>query len=212
MGCDVKCVIFAGTDTTTHRHNDTQTQNASPEIWACIDLKLKNMKLRTIILTLLMAWGVMGCSKVEMPEAEPEVTLLRVKAEFKDKKKAPNGNVYIWDATENEMASEQHLLDGLAFGKAKAKDGGEVRAIGSGVLLTDGTASGAISSHSSVLFNLDEAMFYNTERKSGKLLVAIILSGTEKFTYKFVDWRREQNAEITKVFDGDRPLYSFEAW
>ncbi len=166
--------------------------------------------MKKLILFCIAFIAISGCKKVELPESK-EATLLTVKAQFSDTSKRPIGYVYLYDATENDLAEKQSAFDGITIGIAKDVNGKDVKPIAIESLMNNDLPNGKTSDYTFALFNLDNEMYYTT-RESGQIMVVIVLSKTDKYTYKIIKWSRGKSIEVTKIFDTDRPALTFEAW
>lgn len=166
----------------------------------------------------LSALVLTGCEKVQ-PNSEPETTLLTVQTERADKRKMSPKATYvsIWDASNNDLVYD--LNDFSIFDKITNKDGLEVKPITIESMSFNETASGVVSNYLFAVINLDKALYYDKESKSGKLLVKIetdfgFSTIRPKVSCTEVYWEREKSSVIEKVFrDSDVEILRFyEKW
>ena len=165
-----------------------------------------------LVLSLLLA----GCSS-EIIQVDNKTTILTVRTTFKDSNVHPKGYVYLFDADENQLKDSYSDISGssIAIGIINDVNGKIVAPIGTEKLHDNTTPGGGTGDYSFALFNLDKIMPY-TQRTKGSILVAISLDNANKlfFTYKTIQWEKEQVIEITKQFEGGYStiLSSYEEW
>ncbi|MDR0546205.1 MAG: hypothetical protein LBG77_01240 [Dysgonamonadaceae bacterium] len=168
------------------------------------------MKRVSVLLFLAFALFI-RCSEDKIDREEPKSTILTVKTTFKDNEVHPYGQVYIYDASENQLKDVYYPLDGITIGKISDVDGKIVRPIATERLHDNTNPNGSTDDYSYAMFNLDKVIYYS-EKTKGNIFIVIVLSNTEKYTYKTIQWEKKQTIEISKQFDGEYPKLSFEEW
>lgn len=157
-----------------------------------------------------------GCKKEEL-KLQPEVTLLTVHAERSDGDAMSPSSTYVsvWDASNNDLVYDLNKFSTL--GEIKNTEGNKVKPIVSEKMSKNETASGVVSNYLFAVINLDKALSYDKESKSGKLLIKVETDLGYSITRPKVSltelyWEREKSHEIKKIFKDDNALSFYEQW
>lgn len=168
------------------------------------------MKKTIIALLALLPLLFVSCKKNTLNEDTGKTTL-EVSMRLKDSPNPPLATVYLWDAAANSFPAEINYSANLLLGRMEDTDGKYIRAVASFTMQPNVYPNGDSDNFRYANINLDNVFSY-TDESHGKVLVMIILTETQKFSYITKEWQRGDEIKIQKVFDGVRPIMSREDW